>query len=291
MTDHHHPDDEVHDHDRGLAFDLNTMMARRRMLKLFAGGALAGIGGTALAACGNGGDSTTSSAAPGTTTSAGTTGAATTTATTDALTPIPEETAGPYPGDGSNGVDVLSQSGIVRSDITSSFGSSTTVAEGVPLDIELTVLDTGNGGAPLAGAAVYLWHCTREGGYSLYSPEVANENFLRGVQETDANGKATFKSIYPAAYSGRWPHIHFQVYPDVDEAIAAGTETATSQIALPEDASKLVYAEPGYEQSVTNLSQTSLATDNVFSDGWDAELGTVTGTVADGMKVTLTVPV
>ena len=29
----------------------------------------------------------------------------------------------------------------------------------------------------------------------------------------------------------------------------------------------------------------------VFSDGWDAELGTVTGTVADGLKVALTVPV
>ena len=292
MADHHHHDDEVHDHDRGLAFDLNTMMARRRMLKLFAGGAIAGIGATALAACGNSGDATTSSAAAGTTTSAGTTGAvATTTATTDSLTAIPEETAGPYPGDGSNGVNVLSQSGIVRSDITSSFGSASGVAEGVPLDVELTVLDTGNGGAPLAGAAVYLWHCTREGGYSLYSPEVANENFLRGVQETDADGTVTFKSIFPGAYSGRWPHIHFQVYPDVDEAIAAGTETATSQIALPEDTCKLVYAESGYEQSVANLAQTSLATDMVFSDGWDAELGTVTGTVGDGLKVTLTVPV
>ncbi len=214
-----------------------------------------------------------------------------TAATTDSLTPIPEETAGPYPGDGSNGVNVLTQSGIVRSDIRSSFGSASGVAGGVPLDVEMTVLDAANGGAPLAGAAVYLWHCSREGGYSLYSPEVANENFLRGVQETDANGKVTFKSIFPGAYSGRWPHIHFQVYPDVNEAIAAGTETATSQIALPEDACKLVYAESGYEQSISNLAQTSLATDMVFSDGWDAELGTATGSVADGFKVTLNVPV
>ncbi len=42
---------------------------------------------------------------------------------------LPEETAGPYPGDGSNGANVLTESGIVRSDITSSFGSSTTRAE------------------------------------------------------------------------------------------------------------------------------------------------------------------
>ena len=84
---------------------------------------------------------------------------ATTTATTrgDAATtrrtscaPIPEETAGPFPGDGSNGVNVLTESGVVRSDIRSSFGSSTTVAEGVPLTIELTVADTAAGCAPLA---------------------------------------------------------------------------------------------------------------------------------------------
>jgi protocatechuate 3,4-dioxygenase beta subunit len=282
----HHDDDEVHDHDRGLAFDLNTMMARRRMLQVFAGAGLAGLGATALAACGSGGSSATTSTA-----AAATTSEATATAATSDLTAISEETAGPYPGDGSNGVNVLTESGIVRSDIRSSFGSSSTVAEGVPLDVELTVLDTAGGGAPLAGAAVYLWHCDRAGGYSLYSPEVVNENYLRGVQETDANGKVTFKSIFPAAYSGRWPHIHFQVYPDVAEAIAAGTETATSQIALPEDACQLVYATSGYEQSVTNLAQTSLATDMVFGDGWDAELGTVTGTVADGLKVALTVPV
>jgi protocatechuate 3,4-dioxygenase beta subunit len=293
MANPHHHDDELHDHDRGLAFDLDTLMARRGVLKLFAGGALVGVGATALAACGGGGSTATSTAAPGTTAAAGPTTAATATtvAATDTPTAIPEETAGPYPGDGSNGVNVLSQSGIVRSDIRSSFGSATGVAEGVPLDIELTVLDTANGGAPMAGAAVYVWHCSREGEYSLYSENATNENYLRGVQETDASGKVTFQSIFPAAYPGRWPHIHFQVYPDVNEAIAAGTETATSQIALPEDTSKLVYAEAGYEQSVTNLSQTSLATDMVFGDGWDAELGTVTGTVTDGLKVALDVPV
>ena len=88
------------------------------------------------------------------------------------------------------------------------------------------------------------------------------------MQETDANGTVTFTSIFPGAYSGRWPHIHFEVYPSLDEATPAGTKLATSQIALPEDACKLVYATAGYEQSVANLAQTSLATDMVFSDGW-----------------------
>ena len=69
---------------------------------------------------------------------------------------IPDETAGPYPGDGSNGPDVLEQSGVVRSDLTSSFGEFSGTAEGVPMTLELTLTDLARGGAPLAGAAVYV---------------------------------------------------------------------------------------------------------------------------------------
>src|SRR6185312_14870599 len=103
-------------------------------------------------------------------------------------TEIPEETAGPYPGDGSNGPDVLTQSGIVRSDIRSSFGTASRVAQGVPLTINLTIVDTAKGCGAYAGAAVYLWHCDRDGAYSLYSPGVTAENYLRGVQAADGTG-------------------------------------------------------------------------------------------------------
>jgi protocatechuate 3,4-dioxygenase beta subunit len=263
-------DDE---HDRGLQFDLGTLIARRRLLGLFAGAA----GATALAACGR------SSAAPGN-------GAATATTSTTAasgtgtLTETPEETAGPFPADGSNGADVLSQSGVVRSDIRSSFGSSTTTAPGVPLTIELTVRDTA--GAPLAGHAVYLWHCDRDGRYSLYT--VPDENYLRGVQETAADGRVTFTSIFPAAYSGRWPHIHYEVYPSLGAATSAGTRIGTSQLALPQETCEVVYATDGYSQSVRNLAQTSLATDNVFSDGWTTQLATMTGDVTTGFTAAVT---
>src|SRR4051794_38946846 len=278
-------DGGLHDHDRGLAFDLDTMMARRQVLKLLAGVGVAGL----LAACGDsGGSGTTTTAAAGSTaagsTAAGAAGAAA------GATPIPEETAGPFPGDGSNGVNVLTRSGIVRNDIRSSFGSSTTVAEGVPLDIAFTVTDAATG-TPLTGAAVYVWHCDRAGDYSLYSSGVEDENFLRGVQTVADDGTVTFTSIFPGAYAGRWPHVHFEVYPSLDDATAAGSPSATSQIALPEDACKAAYAATGYERSATNLGQTSLATDLVFADGWDQELGVVTGSVAEGMKVSLNVPV
>jgi protocatechuate 3,4-dioxygenase beta subunit len=206
---------------------------------------------------------------------------------------IPEETAGPFPGDGSNGVDVLAESGVVRSDITSSFGSSTTVAEGVPLTVRLRVLDVSDGASAggLAGAAVYLWHCGREGRYSLYSDGVTNENYLRGVQVADGDGYVTFTSIYPAAYSGRWPHIHFEVYPGIEDATSAGNKLRTTQLALPEDVSRAVYATDGYDASIANLGQTSLQTDTVFSDGYSLQVAKVTGSVDGGLTATLNVPV
>ena len=186
---------------------------------------------------------------------------------------------------------MLTASGIVRSDIRPSFGGATGVADGVPLTIELTVTDTANGCAPLAGAAVYLWHCDRAGLYSMYSQGVQAENYLRGVQETDADGRVTFISIFPACYAGRWPHIHFEVYPSPAAATAASNTIATSQIALPEDVCRTVFAADGYSQSVTNLGGVSLASDNVFSDGAAAQLATVTGSNAAGYTASLAVAV
>ena len=277
--------EELHDHDRGLGFDLSMLIARRRLLTLFAGTGLAAL----VASCGSGSTSSATTAAAAANTSAAvasTTGVAAASSGA-ALEVIPEETAGPYPGDGSNGVDVLSKTGIVRSDIRSSFGSSTTTAAGVPSTVSLTLVDV-NGGAPMPGAAVYLWHCDAEGRYSLYSQGVTNENYLRGVQEADSNGTVTFTTIFPACYAGRWPHIHYEVYPSLADAATASNKLATSQLALTKQASAAVYASDLYPQSTQNLSQVSLATDNVFSDGAELETPTITGSVADGYTIALT---
>ncbi len=310
----HHDHDDLHD--RGLEFDLQTLFARRTALKLLAGAGLAtlvgcsadpvagtgtatgaGTGtGTATAGASSGPQITTpAGSASGGTSAAGSAtssaaGSAAGSAATACVDEVPEETAGPYPGDGSNGPNVLTSSGIVRSDIRSSFGTSTNTAQGVPLTIELTVQDSTC--APLAGAAVYLWHCTIDGKYSLYSDGVTDENYLRGVQEADSTGTVTFTSIFPAAYSGRWPHIHFEVYSGLSEATAAGKISATSQIALPEDICATVYATDGYSRSVQNLAQSSLETDMVFGDdGGVHQLATVTGSAADGYTASLVISV
>lgn len=263
------PEDEVVD--QGAPFDLRTLVSRRSIIAM----AGVGVGTMALAAC--------SSAAGGSTTS---TGAASSGAVPSGE--IPDETAGPYPGDGSNGPDVLEQSGIVRSDIRTSIGGGAT-AEGVPLTFSLTILDMANDDAPFEGAAVYAWHCDAEGQYSMYADAIANETYLRGVQVADAEGTVTFTSIFPACYDGRWPHIHFEVYPDVDSITDVANVIATSQIALPEEACAAVYAQSGYEGSSENFAGVSLESDGVFGDdGGELELATVTGDVESGYLASLT---
>lgn len=274
------PDDEIVD--QGLGFDVVTLMSRRHVLRALGFGAV----GVGLAACSTG---TSASTASSSSTSAGTsTGASTATATVE----IPDETAGPYPGDGTNGPDALSESGIVRSDIRSSFGEASGTADGVPMTLELTITDLANGGVPFAGVAVYVWHCDSGGNYSMYSEGITDQNYLRGVQVADDAGKVSYTSIFPACYAGRWPHIHFEVYPSEADITDATNAIATSQVALPQDVCDAVYATTGYEQSVTNLSQITLATDGIFGDdGGVTQLATVTGDVTAGYAVSLTAAV
>jgi protocatechuate 3,4-dioxygenase beta subunit len=203
---------------------------------------------------------------------------------------IPNETGGPYPGDGTNGPNVLVMSGVVRSDIRSSFGGMSGTAPGVPLTVILRLVSATTC-QPLAGYAVYLWHCTRDGGYSLYTSGFTNQNYLRGIQDADASGQVTFQTIYPGCYSGRWPHIHFEVFPSVSASSSAANRVATSQIALPKAQNDEVYATTGYEASIRNQANVSLSSDNVFSDGYSLELATVSGNVATGYTAMLTVAV
>lgn len=268
--------------DQGLSFDLETMVSRRQALRSLGVGAAA----LGLAACGGG-----STSSGGTSPSAAASSSSPATAAGD-LQEIPGETAGPFPADGSNGPSVLDQDGVVRSDIRPSFGSASGVAEGVPMELELVVRDLANGGAAFAGVAVYVWHCDREGRYSLYSDGVEDENYLRGVQIADEQGRVRFTSIFPACYTGRWPHIHFEVYGSEAGLVDSTTAIATSQVALPQDVSAEVYAESGYESSVRNLSRVSLSDDNVFGEDSGAlQLGMISGDVRTGYTVTLAVGV
>jgi len=260
--------------------------------------ALLGGLGLAVAGCSGGNDSnraaaTTEGASSSTTPT--TSGATTTTAgsaasTVTSCSAFPEETGGPFPGDGSNGPDVLAENGVVRKDITSSFDGMSGTVDGVPYTMSFTVVDIDNGCKPLTGAAIYVWHCDREGNYSMYQ-SASEANYLRGVQEVDANGVATFTSIFPACYSGRWPHVHFEVYRSVSDATNATNELVTSQLALPEDVCDTVYATSGYEQSSSNMQRVSLSSDMVFREGVSSQTPSMTGNAQSGYVSSLVVGV
>ena len=118
------------EHDLGLAHDLPTLLNRRRAL-----GLLSGVGlSAALAACGlldRASDDPIGDAPPsGGIPPPDQTGSRPATRVGEG--DVPAETGGPFPADGTNGRNVLVQSGIVRSDITGSFGGPKGVATGVP---------------------------------------------------------------------------------------------------------------------------------------------------------------
>ncbi|PLY44316.1 intradiol ring-cleavage dioxygenase [Janthinobacterium sp. ROICE36] len=274
-------------HDDGLASDLEMMRwaaERRQVLRWL----LAGATTLPLISCGGGSDASGTAAGSG----AGTV----TLPTAGACPVIPDETGGPYPADGTNTnggsiINVLNQSGVVRSDIRASFNGATGVAVGVPLSIKLQLLNASGSCASLAGYAVYLWHCDRDGLYSLYSSGVTAQNYLRGVQETDSAGKLVFTTIFPGCYAGRMPHVHFEVYPSLAKAASAANRLKTSQFTFPMATLTEVYTASGYTASARKLAEISYATDNVFSDGTSLQMATVTGNASDGYVVTLMIAV
>jgi protocatechuate 3,4-dioxygenase beta subunit len=268
-------------HHAGLQHDIDVITgrlhARRQVL-----GWLVGGGVTALtAACGGSSDTTSATGTSNVASAASTVASAGTACVAD-----PEETNGPFPSDGTNSANgsvsnALVMNGIVRSDIRSSFGSSTTVAEGVPLTLTLTLADSNTACSQLIGYAIYVWHCNRSGEYSLYGADILDENYLRGVQVTDGNGQVTFETIFPACYSGRFPHIHVEVYTTLADATNGKNAIFTTQMAMPEAIASTVYlTATGYGASVQNLAQVSLATDNVFDSSTSAQLTAQTPTLS-----------
>lgn len=158
----------------------------------------------------------------------------------------------------------------------SASSSTASAAGGSGTDVGVIPQETADpypadGDTPMEGAAVCLRHCNRDGQYSMYDRAVADENYLRGLQASAADGSVTCTSIFPACYSGRRPHIHFEV-----------------QIALPENACSAVYATTGYEQSVSNMTRVSLTGDNVFGDdGGISQPATMSGSVSAGYTAAL----
>ena len=173
---------------------------------------------------------------------------------------------------------MISNSSFYRRDITE--GRS-----GLPLTLTLTIVNANNACSPMPNVTVEVWQCDAAGNYSEYSQPGFNgvgQTFLRGVQTTDSAGAVSFATIYPGWYNGRATHIHAEVYINAQRV-------KVTQIAFPESISAQVYAQGVYASKGQNTTTNSR--DNVFSDGVNDELATVTGSVASGLTASLTVGV
>lgn len=261
--------DQCDEHDRGLAVDLRHLISRRRALGL-AGATLAT--GT-LAACDK---LPFFSEAEADFTATGPDGRE--------CVADPRETTGPFPADGSNEAhgtlaNVLAQSGVVRRDMRTGIAPSEPKAEGAMLELTLSLVNVNSSCAPLAGHAVYLWHCDAAGRYSIY--DLAETSYLRAVGVSDVHGWINFLTIVPGCYEGRYPHMHFEVYPSLEATANYRNRLLTSQLAVPADLCTAVYdAHPAYRESLAHFAKSPLDRDGIFGDNTPKQLAVQTLKVA-----------
>ncbi len=125
------------------------------------------------------------------------------------------------------------------------------VSAGIPLTLAFNVSRVANSACtPLTGAYLDVWHCDAGGIYSDVSG--SSRKFLRGYQITDANGVASFSTIYPGWYSGRTVHIHFKL-----RLFAGSTRTYefTSQFFMDDTLTDSVYTQAPYSSRGTRTTR------------------------------------
>lgn len=203
------------------------------------------LGGLAAAVAGVGGWKLESPAEAEAAASAGT-GPAAVAAGLVSCVLTPEQTQGPYFLEGDK----------VRHDVRSG-------RPGVLLALRTTVVDVSTC-KPIKGAAVDIWHCDAGGVYSgVAQQNTVGQRFLRGIQRTDANGLAIFKTIYPGWYTGRTVHIHVRVY-------LGGSIVHTGQLYFPESVTDAVYKRSPYNKRPNRDMRN--ASDAIFRNGGSRSL-------------------
>ena len=152
----------------------------------------------------------------------------------------PEQTEGPYYVAGEK----------VRRNITEG-------RPGTPLSLRLTVIDARTC-KPIKGAAVDIWHCDASGAYSGFGAGRSSRTFMRGIQRTNADGVAIFKTVYPGWYPGRTVHVHVKVH-------VRGNVVHTGQLYFSDRVTDAVYRRKPYSKRPNR--ETRNADDSLFRNG------------------------
>lgn len=187
---------------------------------------------------------------------------------------IPSETEGPFPAD-------LSENNYYfRTDLRED-------RTGALLNLKMKIIGTVDCG-PMTNVRVNVWMCDKDGVYSAYATAMnpggtADTKWLRGYQMTDANGEVAFTTIFPGWYSGRICHIHFKVF-------VSSTYAATSQMTFDIPAKNALYAANSalYTKGADPMT---IAGDNIFSDGYEYQLASLTANGSGGYDAYLEVTV
>jgi protocatechuate 3,4-dioxygenase beta subunit len=262
--------DELDDDDRLIG----RILTRREVLGLI------GASGTAafLAACVPGGSASPSASAVGSAGASATGGGgASASASAAVATALPACIVAPELTEGPYYVDVE------RSDIRANTSDDVAV-EGAPLVLDWVVSQAdGSACMPMQGVIVDVWHCDALGVYS--GVQGSGGDFLRGFQRTDAQGKASFTTIYPGWYQGRAVHIHFKIRTDPEGS--AGFEF-TSQLFFDDALSRAVYSTGVYAQKGPQDQPNS--SDGIFNESGRATLLSVTQE-GDGYRATFPIAV
>lgn len=153
----------------------------------------------------------------------------------------------------------------IRANTADASNKAGVVSEGVQLDLTFQVSHVSNGACvAYQGVYVDVWHADAYGQYSGESSMGINtpgQNFLRGYQVTDANGLATFRTIYPGWYMGRAVHIHFKIRTSLNSNT---TGVFTSQLFFNDDLSTQVHtANAPY--NTRGMRDTLNSNDNIYS--------------------------
>jgi protocatechuate 3,4-dioxygenase beta subunit len=171
-------------------------------------------------------------------------------ATAESCEPTGAQTAGPfYPGEPEERTDI--SEGIV----------------GVRMDVDIQVVDSAC--EPLVGAEVDLWGADKDGRYSGYETfETEGEDWQRGQQISDEDGRVRFSCIVPGSYPGRSMHLHVKVRAD-------GHDELTTQTYLPDSIGAAVLDDPSYG----GAAQTTNGDDDYYAED---TLMDITGSTNDG---------
>jgi protocatechuate 3,4-dioxygenase beta subunit len=269
---------------------MTQSMTRRDVIRvgsvIFASGSL----GTLQAAL------TSCNAAKGTTSSSTTT----TSTSSSSCVAATNVTRGPYFVDNQSDPNItdddVDASIPERSDIRSDTKGSTGTQGGLPLYLNIVVgAYSSSGCSSLANAQVHIWHCNAQGVYSDVQASsndndanLTGENFLRGYQYTDADGKVSFTTIYPGWYSGRAVHIHVKVR--VFDSSGNITTEATTQLFFNDSTTDAVYAANSqYERSTSR--DTLNASDSIYNSESPALLVDLTGSAGTAFTGSISIGV